>query len=306
MARGELLVLGASGFLGPHLVAAAMKAGWCVSAASRTPSRAPRIDGQAPDAEVDWNAESAGATVGLIDGVRPGAIVLAAALARVDACERDPARAFALNAELPRAVARLARARGIRLVHVSTDLVFGARPAREARYSEADAPSPVHVYGRSKAEGEAGALAENPAALVVRLPLLYGDSGGRGLGASDQLLVALARGERPALFTDEWRTPLEVGNAARALVECLARDERGFLHVAGPERLNRLELGLAILAARGLTPAEAAERVRAALRADLGLAELRPRDACLDASRARALLATPLRAPRAALTGALP
>lgn len=292
MAR-DLLVLGASGFLGPHLVAAAKKAGWRVVAAARTRGVAACVEGVAADASRVWNAERAGATAELIESVRPAAILLAAALARVDECERDPARAFALNAELPSAVARLARAGQIRLVHISTDLVFGGLPAREARYTEADPPSPVHVYGRSKAEGEAGALSGYPAALVVRLPLLYGDSLGRGLGASDALLAALARGERPALFTDEWRTPLEAGNAALALVELVGRDEHGLLHVAGPERLSRYELGLAFLGAHGL----AAERVRGALRGELALAELRPRDVSLDASRARALLATPLRAP---------
>jgi dTDP-4-dehydrorhamnose reductase len=306
MPRGQLLILGASGFLGPHLVAAARKAGWRVVAAARTPAAAPRMDGLGADEAVAWDAEQAGATGELIGRVRPAAILNAAALARPVECERDPARAFALNAELPRALARIARERGLRLVSVSTDLVFGARPPRGARYSEEDAPSPVHVYGRSKAEGEAGVLAAHPSALVVRLPLLYGDSGGRGLGASDQLLAALRRGERPRLFTDEWRTPLEAGNAARALVELLGREERGLLHVAGPERLTRHELGLAVLVARGLAPAEAEERVRRATRAELGLAEVRARDAGLDSCRARALLATPLLAPSAALAPTVP
>ncbi len=297
----HLLILGASGFLGPHVVAAAQQAGWRVSVASRAPGAAPRCAGRAPDALAEWDAEQAGATAELIESVRPAAVLLAAALARTDECERAPARAFALNAGLPREVARLSRERGLRLVHVSTDLVFGGLPAREARYTEVDPPSPVHVYGRSKAEGEAGVLSEHPAALVVRLPLLYGDSGGRGLGASDALLAALARGERPALFKDEWRTPLAAGDAALALVELLGRDVRGLLHVAGPERLSRLELGLAFLDARGLTRSPAAGGVHGVLRAELGLADLRPRDVSLDASRARALLSTPLRAPRDAL-----
>jgi len=300
MPRDELLILGASGFLGAHVVAAAKSAGWRVVAAARRDGW-PSIGGLAPDRRIQWDAERSGARAALLDDVRPAAVVLAAALARVDECEREPARAAALNTELPREVAHLCREGGIRLVHVSTDLVFGARPARAPRYSESDPASPVHVYGRTKAAGEAAVLEEHPAALVVRLPLLYGDSGGRALGASDQLHAALARGERPALFTDEWRTPLEVSNAARALVECLGREERGLLHVAGPERVSRFELGLAVLVARGLGRPEALERVRASTRAELGLAALRPADASLDSTRARALLATPLLGPRAAL-----
>lgn len=301
MTPRTLLVLGASGFLGPHLVRAARAAGWRVVAVARRPELAPDLGGQGPDERLAFEAEDLGALTGLLERTGPAAILCAAALARVDACEREPARARRLNAEFPGALATETRARGLRLVHVSTDLVFGAVPPRAGGFREEDAPSPVHAYGRSKAEGEARVLAADPRALVVRLPLLYGDSAGRGLGASDQLLAALARGERPALFTDEWRTPLAAGNAAEALLELVASDAAGLLHVAGPERLDRHALGLAVLAHVGLP----AERVRAATRAELGLALTRPADVALDSARARALLATPLLAPTAALSSAL-
>lgn len=296
MGARSVLILGASGFLGPHLVAAAKRAGWRVVSVSRAPAAAPRIDGLAPDEELAWDAEAPGAPEHLFERARADAVLLAAALSRVDACEREPERAARLNVEVPAGVARLCRARGLRLVHLSTDLVFGAHPPRAERYGEDDPAAPVHAYGRSKAEGEARVRALDPAALVVRLPLLYGDSAGRALGATDAILAALARGERPALFSDEWRTPLEAGNAARAVLELLASEERGLLHVAGPARLSRHELGLALLAARGLAP----EKVRAVTRAELGLAG-RPADVALDARRARARLATPLLAPEAAL-----
>jgi dTDP-4-dehydrorhamnose reductase len=295
----SLLVLGASGFLGPHQVAAARAAGWRVSVGSRAPESAPGVE---PDERYRFDAEAPGALALLFARARPSAVLLASAAARVEACEREPARAAHLNAELPGEAARLAAALGLRFVHVSTDLVFGGSPPRPAGYAEDDAPEPRHVYGRTKAAGEARVLAADPSALVVRLPLLYGDSFGRGLGASDALLAARARGETPALFVDEWRTPLEVANAARALLELVGGTSSGRLHVAGPERLSRLELGRIVLAARGLEP-----KVRAATRAELGL-EGRPADVALDAARARALLATPLLAPRSALGagGALP
>ena len=235
----------------------------------------------------------------LVDAVRPSAIVLATALARVDECEREPARAAALNTELPAALARVARARALRLVHLSTDLVFGARPPRAARYDEDDPPCPVHAYGRTKAAGEARVLEADPHALVLRLPLLYGDSFGRGLGASDQLLAALERGERPTLFHDEWRTPLEAGNAAEAVLELASGDARGLLHLAGPVRLNRYELALAVLEAHGL--AARASSLRSAPRSALGQESLRPGDVSLDARRASGRLACALLAPAEAL-----
>lgn len=305
MAARSVLILGASGFLGPHLVRAGRARGWRVLAAVRNAGAAPWLDEGTPDECCPWDAERPGALADLLARTRPAAVLVAAALARVDACERDPGRAAALNVELPAQAARLCRAAGLRLLHLSTDLVFGAEAPRPGGFGEDDPPAPVHVYGRSKAAGEERVLAEDPAALVVRLPLLYGDSGGRGLGATDALLAALARGERPALFTDEWRTPLEAGNAARALFELLGTEQHGRLHVAGPERLSRFELGLAFLAARGLEPAAARARLAARTRAELGLGA-RPADVALDARRARACLATPLLAPRDSLAASLP
>ena len=297
MEERPILVLGASGFLGPHLVAAARDAGARVAAASRSPERAPVVASRAAHELHRWDALRDGATEALLDRVGPRAIVLAAALSRAEACERDPEQARALNEELPGRVAGLARARGVRLVHLSTDLVFGARPPAHERYSETDEPSPMHAYGRSKAAGEARVLAADARGLVIRLPLLYGDSFGRGLGATDQVLAALEHDGRPVLFTDEWRTPLEAGDAARAVIELVSADANGILHVAGPVRLSRHELGLELLHARGIAP----DRVRAGSRAAAALSAPWPGDVSLDSSRARMLLGTPLRAPRAAL-----
>jgi dTDP-4-dehydrorhamnose reductase len=295
------LVLGAGGFLGAHVVQAALARephdpSAEVVAVARDFARVPgRFLGAARRLALDLEDGA----LALLEAERPARVVCAAALARIDACERDPRAAQRINAELPGRLAAWCAAHGARFVHVSTDLVFGGRPPRPPGFREDDPPAPLSVYGASKEAGERAVLAEDPAALIVRLPLLYGDSGGRALGASDSLLAAIARGERPQLFTDEWRTPLEVGNAAAALVELAAGGAAGLLHVAGPERCTRFELARAVLAAHG--PAGAAAALRAARRADLGQAGQRPEDVSLDCARARAELATELLGVRAGL-----
>lgn len=295
--RGPCLaVVGSSGFLGAHAVASALAAGWGVLAVARRPGAVPA---GAEAAALD--AAEPGALESLLDARRPDAVLLCAALARGAECEADPAAAVRMNAELPERVARWCAERAARLLHVSTDLVFGASDAPRGGFDEDAPPAPAGVYGTSKAEGEGRVLAAAPGALVVRLPLLYGDSGGRGLGASDALLAAIERGLTPGLFEDEWRTPLEVSSAADALVELLAPEHAtraGRLHVAGAERIDRHALGLAVLAAAGI---DAAGRVRRTTRAAAGLERSRPRDVSLDCARARALLRTPLPAIAAGL-----
>jgi dTDP-4-dehydrorhamnose reductase len=281
------LVLGGSGFLGVHVVRAALARGGEVCMSSREPHAAPI------EAEI-WHARAmtldllrSGAIDDLLDGVQADRIVLCAALSRIDECDRYPVLARTLNVEVPERVASWTQSQNARLVFVSTDLVFGAAPPPAHGFREEDAVAPVSEYGRTKSQGEISVLREDPRALVVRLPLLYGESFGRGLGASDSVLAAVERGDMPKLFTDEWRTPLDVAVAARAVVELANATTSGILHVAGRERLSRHELGVRALCARGVTRAEALRLVRATTRAEAGHAS-RPADVSLDASRARA------------------
>jgi len=290
------LVLGGSGFLGAHAVELAREesrrrgSGEVVSWGRTRRALSPGVRSVVAD------ALRPGALETRLDAERPARILMVAALARTGDCERSPALARATNTELPRRVARWCSAAGARLVHVSSDLVFGSTDAPPGGFREEHPPGPLSVYGASKADGEAAVLEECPAALVVRLPLLYGDSGGRGLGASDSLLAAIERGDRPGLFTDEWRTPLEVHCAARALIELIFRPDvpAGILHVAGPERVQRHELGLAVLRAAGRSELEAHRLVRAVTRAEATGDASRPCDVSLDCARARALLTSPL------------
>jgi dTDP-4-dehydrorhamnose reductase len=281
-----LVVFGGSGFLGAQVLRRAAAAGW-----ERTVSlsRATGLDLATADPRT---IESALRTHSA------GAVLLCSAMAKIDECEREPERAAATNTRAPEAVARACASLGLRLVHVSTDLAFGATPAPPGGFREDHEPAPISVYGHTKVAGERAVLAAYPAALVARIPLLYGDSLGRGLGATDGLLAALARGETPTLFTDEWRTPLDVLDAADALLELTlapsanAAPISGLLHLAGPERLSRAELGRRAILAAGLPLT-----FRTASRSTAPAGNVRPADVCLDTSLARRLLKTRLRAP---------
>jgi len=104
---------------------------------------------------------------GTFDGV-----VNCAALADVDACERDPDLALAINAAAPRVMAQVCADLGIRLVHLSTDYVFDGK--KTTPYSEGDEAAPISSYGRSKRAGEIAVLAVSPGHIVARVSWLFG------------------------------------------------------------------------------------------------------------------------------------
>ncbi len=296
---GATLVLGGSGFLGTHVVLAL---GARAVSASRVEGPIASSGGASSGGArfVKLDARITGNLAQVLAAVRPTAIVDCAAFSSVSEAETHPDLARRMNVDVPRELGRWCAEHGARLVHVSTDLVFGANPPPESGFREEDPTAPTSEYGRSKSAGESALLEVMPSAVVVRLPLLYGNSFGRGRGASDSLLTSLGNGVRPMLFTDEWRTPLEVSNAAQVLVELLEKDVRGVLHVGGPDRISRYDLGMTTIDASRLSRGRLREQVRPGTRADAKQSS-RPADVSLDSTRARGILATPLLGVRAGL-----
>jgi dTDP-4-dehydrorhamnose reductase len=208
---------------------------------------------------------------------RPDVVLHAAGLARVADCWRDPERARLVNTDATQTLANLAANAGVRLVLVSTDLVFDGE---NAPYRETHTASPVSVYGWTKREAEVAALA-TPRSAVARVSLLYGPSLHGRPSFFDEQAAALRAGRPVTLFRDEWRTPLDLVTAARALVAVAASDFSGLLHVGGPERLSRLDMGLRLAKFLGIDSSPIITTDRAAAPAP----EPRPRDVALDSSR---------------------
>jgi dTDP-4-dehydrorhamnose reductase len=175
-------------------------------------------------------------------------------------------------------VARAAAALGVRLVHLSTDVVFDGR--KGAPYVEADPLSPVTEYGRAKAEAEVRVALAHPDALLVRTSLLYG-------GGTPSKHELAARDPGFTFFTNEIRSPVQVTDLAEALLELAELDVAGPLHVAGADGVSRAEL---------------AELIRGAPVRSEQAPESRPLDCSLDSSRAQALLRTQLRGVREVLS----
>jgi dTDP-4-dehydrorhamnose reductase len=102
-------------------------------------------------------------------------IVNAAAYTAVDQAENDALRAHAVNADGPGNLAAACSLKGIPLIHVSTDYVFDG--AQTTPYCESDAPSPLGVYGKSKARGEQNVRKHLSSHIIVRTSWLYSATG---------------------------------------------------------------------------------------------------------------------------------
>ena len=261
----RVLITGGSGHLGRRVVARAAAAGWDPVGTY--------VAGPAQTAQVRMDIRDPAGVRRVIDEVAPDAIVHTAA-----GRDRDDWPATADGAAHV-AVA----ARGIRLVHVSSDAIFSGR---EVHYDESALPDPVYRYGAAKAAAETAVRAVDPAAAVVRTSLILGDGAGAHEVLTRDLIAGRATG---ALFTDEVRTPVHVDDLAEALLELAGGDYAGVLNVAGADAVSRYELGVLVARREGLDPA----KIPSASLAALGLK--RPGDVRLSIDRAKQLLTVRLR-----------
>ena len=253
----RVLITGGAGLVAGHLLRSAPSDADVHVTWRRTPARhgvhAHQLD-----------LADSSAVQSLFDSVQPEAVVHTA--------YSQSSRADVVDASVN--VAEAAAACGARLVHLSSDMVFGGD---SAPYDETAVPAPVNDYGTWKLEAERLVLEHVPGAVLTRTSLVVSSDPLDHQAA--WLSRALGAGESVTLFHDEYRTPVRADDLATILWDLAMGREAGVIHVAGPERLSRADIGLRCAADLGL----AADLVQAASAANHP--EPRPRDLSLASIR---------------------
>jgi dTDP-4-dehydrorhamnose reductase len=276
-----VLLIGAGGLVGRHLGQAF--SGMHVTATYR---RDP------PDGGIALDITDHDAVRRTIRDAKPDVIVLAAADAYVERCEREPAATRLVNVEAPRAIAAEAKTLGARLVVFSSEYVFDGTAGGYAEDAERRA---INEYGRQKVALEDLALATGRG-LVCRTSGVFGDDPWRKNFVL-QLVDRLRAGQPFDVASDQLITPTYAPALATAVATLIRLGERGIVHVAGPRILGRLEFAKLVTESYGLP----AELLRARPTAELHLAAPRPLRCGLDVNRLRGLLGSDLTSPDIAL-----
>lgn len=170
----------------------------------------------------------------LVETIKPNCIVNCAAYTAVDKAEAEPERAFAVNAEGPRLLARAARSVGARLLHVSTDYVFSGEVETDLGerrpYREDDPTRPLSVYGKSKLAGEQACEEEwAEGSLIIRTSSLFGGSGPNFILT---MLELFGRYQNVKVVGDQYMSPTWAGWLAEVLLKLVRKDVVGVLHAS--------------------------------------------------------------------------
>lgn len=219
--RPRVLLLGPNGQLGQDVVRAHAQAG---EPLELRPLAREGLDVAVP-----------GAVERVLDGLDFDFLVNATACNLVDGAEDDKAPlAFSVNAHAVQAMARVCAAKRARLVHVSTDYVFGGGVARNRPLREDDPPAPVNVYGASKAMGETLARLACEDVVILRVASLFGTAGAGRRGGNFVETVIRAGREKDALrvVDDQAMSPTATADVAQVLLRMLTNGcAPGLYHV---------------------------------------------------------------------------
>ena len=175
-----------------------------------------------------------GAVGRVLGGVGFDVLVNCAAFTAVDEAEDHAALAFAVNAHAVREMARVCAAKRARLVHLSTDYVFGGDRALQRPLREHDPVAPVNVYGASKMMGETLARLESDDIVILRVASLFGTAGFGERGGNFVEAMIRTGNERATLrvVDDQTMSPTAAADVARVVTTVLAHgSEPGLFHV---------------------------------------------------------------------------
>lgn len=281
----RIAVIGAGGLLGQRVAAEAAEAG-CQVLGTYHDSPVPPSSIEVAHLDITDPDE----TRLVLKRFSPEWVVHTSALTNVDLCERNPSKAWSVNAEGTLNVVQACGQIAARMLYVSTDYVFNGMKGQP--YEEHDQPDPVNIYGKTKLEGERLVTDSSTKNVVARVSVLYGwNRVTTKQNFATWVIDSLRKGREVSLFTDQVASPTYVPYCAAALIELMRKGSRGIYHVSGPECVSRYDFGLKIAGALGLD----ASLVKKAATEGSGLLARRPPRSCLAVGKIEGELGMKLR-----------
>jgi dTDP-4-dehydrorhamnose reductase len=179
----------------------------------------------------------------IFENVKPDIVIHTAAITNPVPKENQTAKDyFETNVIATKKIAGLCNTHNSKLVYISTDLVYAGY--RDSFLKEDAKLIPVSLYAETKLMGEQKVKESTDNYLILRIALLYGI----GLNLSRcyfHYMFEDLKNKKPVkLFTDQFRTPISLNDAARIIVNLASMELKSkTLNVGGFERLSRFEMG---------------------------------------------------------------
>jgi dTDP-4-dehydrorhamnose reductase len=203
----------------------------------------------------------------------PDVIVHCGAMTHVDACETEVDESYNKTVVSTKKLIALAEQLNARLVYIGTDYVFDGK---QGPYYEHDTLNPLSVYAKHKLEAEQLVSQHSSKHLILRITNVYGNEV-RNKNFIARIIEQCNRNQKLTLTlpNDQYATPVNAYDVARAMWVLLNDNHSGVFHIASTDFMNRVDLALTVLkyyphAEYDLIPKTTAELNQPALRPLMG------------------------------------
>jgi len=231
----NILLTGANGLLGQHLIKLLLEKNYRVIATSKGPSRLPFSN------HLQYSYQELDITDGphvnnTILQHRPDAIIHCAAMTQVDVCEENKIDCWNVNVTATRFLLDAAKEINARFIFLSTDFVFDGL---NGPYAEDAAPNPVNYYGSSKWGAEKAVEESGLPWTIIRTVLVTGNPlSGTRKNIITWVKDKLEKGEPIRMVDDQHRTPTFVEDLAAGIILVLQKNALGIYHISGKDSLT--------------------------------------------------------------------
>ncbi|WP_298515348.1 dTDP-4-dehydrorhamnose reductase [uncultured Kordia sp.] len=139
-----------------------------------------------------------------------------AAYTNVELAESEEDKAYLVNAEAAKNLAKACADNNVTLLHISTDYVFDG--TKTSPYVETDTTNPISVYGASKLKGEENIQAVTEKYFIIRTSWLYAEF---GKNFYKTILRKAAEKANLTITTEQKGTPTNANDLAELLLHII-------------------------------------------------------------------------------------
>jgi dTDP-4-dehydrorhamnose reductase len=238
----KVLVTGANGLLGQHLIKQLLDNEFSVVATGRGLSRLTFKESENYK-YVEADLTNGQAMNNILYNERAQVIVHAGAMTQVDECEQNQDTCFEVNVQATAQLLVAAEQYAKFFIYISTDFVFDGE---SGYYREEDHLNPISWYGFTKVQAESTVETSEIPWAIVRTCLVYGNvNNGTRSNIISWVKDSLQAGKEIKVVSDQYRTPTYVADLARGIISIILQTATGVFHISGKEMLTPYYMAIA-------------------------------------------------------------
>lgn len=179
----------------------------------------------------------------VIYNYKPDVVIHTAAISSAHKAEKlPPAYVYEVNVLVTKKIAELCNKIKAKLIYLSTDLVYAGY--RGSYLDEKSKLIPISLYAETKLMGEIKIQEIFDNYIILRQALLVGFGMNHSKNFFHETYNNLKENKKVKLFMNQYRSPLELSDAARMINEIIEKHIKNeIINFGGKERLSRYDIG---------------------------------------------------------------